>query len=802
MSEYLIKIAMKSDTKKFWLCVLFFVVLAVITFRCTWPVDHVFSASDMNFGRLAQSKNISPEVLTGYFTSGPVLGSSRSAFKLLTLMFSVMPVTVFINSFFGIFLVFSSVSMVWFLRIWQRSWLSAVFGALIAFWVNSVMLSVAGHSMKMEVLALSTLSLCLIEKAVRSATIRKTVGFSILAGLAVGVTLIEQQDVALLAGLFVGFYTLFRLIQRHGKAGSRWASLLIPLGATALLLSGDTMLESYEENIVKASSVRGDADEKWNFITQWSAVPEEWPDLIAIGWGGWTSNHPEAPYWGKLGQSAEWESSGQGFRNFRLNGNYFGIIPFILGAFGLVAALKNRRSEEGGVVLFWCVAGFLGFWLAFGKYSLLYKLFYHLPLVGNIRAPIKLLDNFQVCLGIVAAYGLDYLILNGKSGKSAKILWMAGALLGGVMILSGLKYLAFPSDQLTKFSEMGYEAYSGQLVRNMSNAWFHAGLFTILCSGFIFFIWKGLNGAKWVPLAFVGLIVADSLVFTTPNFTANDISSLKKGNVVINYLKANQGHERTFFMDQSGIYNQWLASDGPYHDLNLFNIWQMSRMHGDYKEFLGTVGRNQMRLWELASVKYIAAPAEIMQQLSKNPKIGQLFNSVLNYQIPTNQGMRNDMLLEFKGAIPRLALYQGWQSLPMDQQCKTLADPSHNPRTTILLDSAEEHADQIPIEGFIPLNAQITKRRAIMDVQVQNPSIIRFSQHYQPGWKVYVDGEQSELLKVDYLCMGVLVQPGNHHVEFHCVNGTSRAVSVSVVFVSALLIAAWLLNSIPMKRRT
>ena len=304
-----------------------------------------------------------------------------------------------------------------------------------------------------------------------------------------------------------------------------------------------------------------------------------------------------------------------------------------------------------------------------------------------------------------------------------------------------------------------------------------------------------------MPLALVGLMVADSLILTTRNFSATDISAIKKGNLVINYLKANQGNERAFFMDQSGIYNQWLASDGPYHDLNLFNIWQMSRMPGDYKEFLSAVGRNQIRLWELASVKHVAAPAGIIQQLSKNPELGQLFKPVLNYQVPTKQGMRKDVLLEFKGAIPRFALYQGWQSLPFDQQCNKLADPAHNPRTTILLDSTVEFAEQIPTEGFIPLNVQVTKRRAIMDVQAHKPSIIRFSQHYQPGWTVYVDGQRSELLKVDYLCMGVRVPPGNHHVEFHCVNGTPRAVSISVVFVSAILIAAWLLLGMPLKRR-
>ncbi|NLX24817.1 MAG: hypothetical protein GXY61_02495 [Lentisphaerae bacterium] len=784
---------MNNDKLKFWLCLLFFSILAAVAFRCTWEQGYVFSASDLNIGRLAFIKRHLPESFIGYFTGNQLFGSTGAGFSLFNVLLAVQPLMFFANSFYGMVLVAGSLSMVWYLRMWNRSWLASVVGALIAFWVNSVMLPAAGHAYKMEVLALSVLALGLIEKAVRAESIRKSLGFAILAGLSVGIMMIEQQDVALLAGLFIGSYAVFRLVQVHGRAVLSWLTVLLPVGVVALLLSGSTIAKSYEHNISEATTTQDNGEEHWNFITQWSLVPAEWPDLVASGWAGWASNDPQGPYWGKLGQSAEWSKTGQGFQNFRIAGNYIGIIPFLLGGFGLMMAIRNRKNAEGKLHLFWSIAGLVGIGLAFGKYSILYKLFYHLPLVGNIRAPIKLLDNFQICLGIVSAYGLDRLLTDERKKRSTKIFWIAGSAIGGLMLLAGLKVLAFPDAWTTEFSRLGYEPFTETMLKNMSLAWIHGGLLALILAALVYLVWKGWRQTKWVAAIFSLVLAIDSLILTSHYFRASDISALDKGNVVVDYIRDNQGDERTYFIDTGGIYTQWLASDGPYRGLNLFNIWQMSRMPADYTEFLGTVERNQIRLWELASIKYVAAPASILQQLSQNPELGKRFEPVLNYQVPTAQGMRQDVLLEFNSAIPRFALFQGWKSVPLAEQCQTLASPSYNVHSTVLLDPAANLGHQSGATDFLFLKADVTKCSATVSVECDVQSIVRFSQYFQPEWTVYVDGEPAELLRVDYLCMGVSVPPGEHVVEFRCASGVRQAAFALGVFVVSAIAATLLL---------
>ncbi|MEN8141965.1 MAG: YfhO family protein [Thermodesulfobacteriota bacterium] len=793
---------MKNDKIKFLLCVLFFTVLAAITFRCAWPAGHVFSASDLNIGRLAFKKHYLPELLTGYFTGNQVLGGSGYGFTLFHSLMALMPLKLFADSFYGLVLIFGSASLIWFLRLWGRSWLASVFGALVAFWFNSIMLAAGGHAYKMEVLAFSVLSLCLTEKAVRSTTIRRMIGYSLLGGVSVGIMMIEQQDVALLAGLFIGSYAVFRLIQVYSKVVLRWVALLVPVAAVAVLLSGSTVLKSYKSNIKGAAAVqeRGDGSEKWNYITQWSLVPAEWPDLIASGWSGWGSNDPKGPYWGKIGQSADWKSTGQGFRNFKITSVYFGIIPFLLGAFGLVLALKERKTDEGRVMLFWGIAGLVGLWLAFGKYSLLYKLFFQLPVVSNIRAPMKLLDNFQICLGIMAAFGLDRLLSGFRAQDSSspddgrvqassvpvKGLWISAFAIGGLMLLAGLGLLINSGSQAEKFTQMGFVEHASIMAGNMRSAWFHAALLALLCGGLAFLAWKKVIKSCWIALAFIGILTADSLILTSHYFKADDVAAIDQKNTVISFLKENQGNERTFFVDQSGIYNRWLALDGPFHGLNLFNIWQMPRMSVEYKEFLAKVGRNQIRLWEFSAVKYIAAPGQIQQQLKQNPELGKQFNPVLDYQVPTAKGMRQDVLLEFKGAVPRFALFSNWESAPLEQHCARMVSARHNPKTTLVVDSSFGMAGKPGNITFKAVEARVTKREAVVDVQADQPSILRFAQRYQDGWRVSVDGKPAELLRVDYLSMGVPVPAGKHVVEFYCITGISKVLFSVMVFALSL----------------
>lgn len=52
------------------------------------------------------------------------------------------------------------------------------------------------------------------------------------------------------------------------------------------------------------------------------------------------------------------------------------------------------------------------------------------------------------------------------------------------------------------------------------------------------------------------------------------------------------------------------------------------------------------------------------------------------------------------------------------------------------------------------------------DVSAQSDTFINFSQNYYPGWRAYIDGNETELYMVNGLIQGIAVQKGEHHIKF------------------------------------
>ena len=71
------------------------------------------------------------------------------------------------------------------------------------------------------------------------------------------------------------------------------------------------------------------------------------------------------------------------------------------------------------------LANFYHYWffIACGKYSVMYKYFFELPLLGDIRAPIKLLDNIQIGIGILGGFGF-HSFSQQKEINSKNIKWL------------------------------------------------------------------------------------------------------------------------------------------------------------------------------------------------------------------------------------------------------------------------------------------------------------------------------------------------------------------------------------------
>jgi len=121
------------------------------------------------------------------------------------------------------------------------------------------------------------------------------------------------------------------------------------------------------------------------------------------------------------------------------NPPYIGIVPVILAIFALVYR-RNRMT--------WFLAIFsvIVLFLSFGRYlPVLYDLFYHyFPYFNKFRAPSLILFLIPLTVGLLAVYGLSWIIDAGRAGRpgatgpatpnKALLRWMIA--LAGVFILA------------------------------------------------------------------------------------------------------------------------------------------------------------------------------------------------------------------------------------------------------------------------------------------------------------------------------------------------------------------------------
>lgn len=768
-------------------------VFAILVFRVVLPAETVLFTTDDNIGSLAYRKAELPGAYVARWTDNVLLGrSSLIPVQWTSLLLWLLPLEFYTDWIHAIDLWIASIFLVAFLRLRGVGWTGCLLAALTAYWTGTnLTLTYAGHLGKFGAMMFGAVALWMIEKCAQT----RHYAWGVLAGGAVGMMLLEQQDVGLFLGLLLGAYAVYALVRAVGWKPLPLVLSLAPMGVAVLLTAGPSVFRAYETNVSGSDimSEKTDPRERWDFCTQWSVPPDESVDFIAPGFTGWRSYDPEGPYWGRTGRAADWEKTRQGFPNFRLESIYVGIIPVAL---ALCAVFLALRGDFKGVVradtLFWSAAAVLALLLSFGRYFPLYKLFYLLPGMDSIRNPNKFLHVFQIALAVVTAFGAQALlpVQGAEAGlRNRRLRWFAVALLGVacLLLLSAASVGLSRGYWEQKFAADGWRTEGAVMAGNMVRALVHAGLLGVLCAG-------GLLVALWRPWEHralprqalgwaLALVVAlDALALAGRYITPMELRGNVEGNAAVRFLKKNLGQQRLYMLDQSGFYNNWLTVLFPYHDISTFNLALSARLETDYDRFLKKVGADPLRLWELSGVGYILAPGRAWQGIRRDPRLKRELEVAFRYDVyplgagigvaeSVEEGPDQHLVLRYKRGLPRFLLVDQWEGVGDDKVCEALLRPDFNPRARVLVTppdatllpaGAPAAADRGPAGDVKVLF--FGKTEQVLSASVRQPSVLLAVQKFSPDWQVLVDGIPSRLLRCNYVCQGVYLTPGDHTV--------------------------------------
>ncbi len=275
-----------------------------------------------------------------------------------------------------------------------------------------------------------------------------------LAGLAVGINVIEAADIGAIFSIFVAAYVFLKALADEGGSApikcARGFGRVAMVAIFAGFMATQTVMSLVGTQIQGVAGTGQDTETKaahWDFATQWSLPKKETLGLLVPGLFGYKMDTPNnmmpvfqdaykgGVYWGGVGRdpaidrlfdSGRTGAPPQGFMRFIGGQSYCGILVALVAFWAIAQSLRRQNSPfpaaQKKFIWFWAIVLFASLLFAYGRFAPFYALLYKLPYFSTIRNPIKFLLVFSWAMVILFAYGLhglSQLYLQPMVGKTA-----------------------------------------------------------------------------------------------------------------------------------------------------------------------------------------------------------------------------------------------------------------------------------------------------------------------------------------------------------------------------------------------
>jgi hypothetical protein len=314
-------------------------------------------------------------------------------------------------------------------RNWKFSHVTSLFAAIV-FMLSpfALGLAVTGHGSKMMALSYIPLLLLLTQNLFDKKNLL-SIG---LLSAAIGTTLLTNHVQMVYYGLMmIGLYMIYEIITNFkveklmvGKKTIFFIlALIIGFGISCYVY---LPVHEYANFSIRGAGESGSVGGlNYKYATDWSFHPFEIANLLIPSFFGFSTPY----YWGWM--------------PFTDATVYFGTTPILLS----IIALIYKRNKK---TIFFALFSLLIFLISFGRqFPIFYDLLFNfLPYFNKFRAPSMILHLLPLTFGMMAAYGLDFLIDMSDKYDSAKLkkgLYITTGIIGTILVLGFLGHDAFYS---------------------------------------------------------------------------------------------------------------------------------------------------------------------------------------------------------------------------------------------------------------------------------------------------------------------------------------------------------------------
>ena len=394
------------------------------------------------------------------------------------------------------------------------------------------------------------LALALLVSASRATTATARWSRIALAGMCVGMGVMEGSDIgaifSLLTAAYILFETFFNSEIEGVKPKLQGMIRLAVVAGMAAFLSAQTvygLIGFAIKGVAVVESEEQSPAQKWSFATQWSLPKAETLGIVAPGLFGYRLDSPNGEnYWGMIGSDLSWDryladdgqgSPPQGTTRFSGNNYYVGILVLLIGGWSVAQALRKQNSAfatpERRRILFWAVVAAIALLLSWGRFAPFYKLIHALPYFSTIRNPTKYQFVMSFAVTILFAYGLKGLWTRhvaapgaGSRGlgrwwselKGADRHWAVGCLAAlALAVVGALLYTSSRTRLEDHLKLVGFPGPFGKIIASFSiqEAWLAVALFTVAVGLLFLVLSGGFAGrrAQWFALVLGAFTIFD-----------------------------------------------------------------------------------------------------------------------------------------------------------------------------------------------------------------------------------------------------------------------------------------------------
>ncbi len=803
-----------------------FVSLVALLFQDIWLGGQAIQGIDANYSwRMMLSRSLEHGA-NGWWNPYVWLGMGQGfGINSVFLFLGVLPLRWELPAGYAAMMLLSMLFTRAYLRRLGLGHWAAVFGAVsIGLAPHFVTLIHPSHWDAVHTLAFIPMLFYFLHLALDAATPRtRAWACAVAAGLAWGLLMNAEVQRGLYVSVAAGAYGLFLLRGRLPRGRFSPARLAEPsflAGLARLVLAGLFMLLVFAGNAqiqfgseLVSGQPAGEQsdDEKWAFATSWSFHPKELADSLAPGLHGMLSGDPERPYWGS--------------RPVAHSNDGLGLFVTIFGMAGILLAFRSQST-----VRFYAIAALLATLLAFGEYwpgRPLFALWYQLPMMDKMRAPVKFMCVTAFAMAVLAAFGFQRFIDDVKARTRRALLRWSGLFLALAAVAGiGLIWAQANGSSLRTgpLAPLG-PPLAEAAVQGLSRAWTWTLLLSLAAGGAVglCLIRPGAT-SRLSPAAIAGggllflhvasLFAINQFYVKRSLFSPEDYFRMDPTSQYL--LQNNPQHQRvaaSFSIAHQGrpVPLPVMANHGAfvthfslYHGIQTVENTPQARIADDYTAFFGAmlpalpqvqtaeqlVARlidGQLRFWRLSSVGFLLTdgflygltpqPLPIFELLKRHPAL-ELVHTANSFD------GRPHAIFRIRGTLPQFSLRSAAEAVAdADQALARLRDPAFNIETGLLVPDGQavSTAPSTPLAEVEVLDYQPGLIR--LRTMASTPALLLWNGRFDAGWKARAGAEPLDIFPANYIMTGVAVPAGEQEITLRF----SPAIALQKISIAATL---------------